>query len=136
LKEKPLNNLPYSKPTGKMKKKSSDAALADLSHQCPSELSGDIKPASVGSKRRQLAAIVAVNLATFLQGASLPTSSVSSVALLKSEKERDQSAGWPLPHFTLSQSESTFIGGWIRIREELPLPAPALPSAIFLPSSF
>ena len=57
--------------------------------------------------------IVIVNLATFLQGASLPTSSISVPRLLEATFESVNGTSWPRD-FTLSSSEGDWIArAWL-----------------------
>ena len=53
--------------------------------------------------------IVIVNLATFLQGASLPTSSISVPRLLEGSTQSLNDTTWPRD-FNLSMSEGDWIG--------------------------
>ena len=60
--------------------------------------------------RRQYVVIAIVNLATFLQGASLPTSSISVPRLLNATGLNDTT--WPVD-FSLTESEGDWIGNHI-----------------------
>lgn len=59
--------------------------------------------------------MAAVNLVTFLQGASLPTSSISTVVLMNVTEAGARAAGeagsasWPRD-FRITETESTWIG--------------------------
>ena len=74
----------------------------DLEKSDPDSGPGDFWTAA----RRQYVVIVIVNLAAFLQGASLPTSSISVPRLLESKGANDTT--WPVD-FSVTKSE----GDWI-----------------------